>query len=174
MRDRLGAPGLLPGAQSTLDRHLTPGANPASMGFAVPGDLTSIGGSATTAFLGRLRRPDTTAGDNVFMYRATARRRHDPRREVAAVTVTDAQPRSGSTTISLIVAEPPAPPIEISEIQGARTSRRRSARPSTTRGIVIGKIGTSFYIQDPIRTGNAATSEGLSLRCDSDGRRLGR
>ena len=79
------------------------------------------------------------------------------------MTVTDAQSRSGSTTIALTVAEPPAPPIEISEIQGAAHLSPKVGTTVTTTGIVIGKIGSSFYIQDPTPDANSDTSEGLQV-----------
>ena len=154
---------VLPGAQSTLTATVTPGANPASTGIAVSGDLTSIGGSATTAFLDDGLGFDTTANDNIFTYRATVAGATTPGAKSLPVTVTDAQSRSGSTTIELTVAEPPAPPIEISEIQGAAHLSPKVGTTQTTTGIVIGKIGSSFYIQDPTPDPNSDTSEGLQV-----------
>ncbi len=154
---------VLPGAQSTLTATVTPGANPTSTGISVSGDLTSIGGSATTAFADDGLGFDATANDNVFTYRATVAGGTAPGAKSLPVTVTDAQSRSGSTTIALTVAEPPAPPIEISEIQGAAHISPKVGTTVTTTGIVIGKIGSSFYLQDPTPDLNSATSEGLQV-----------
>ena len=77
--------------------------------------------------------------------------------------VTDAQERMAGATIALTVAEPPAPPIEISEIQGAAHLSPHNGDTVTTTGIVIGKIGSSFYIQDPTPDANPDTSEGLQV-----------
>ena len=77
--------------------------------------------------------------------------------------ITDAQERMAGATIALTVAEPPAPPIEISEIQGAAHLSPRNGDTVTTTGIVIGKIGSSFYIQDPTPDANPDTSEGLQV-----------
>ena len=134
---------------TTLTVTVTPGANPTSTGISVSGDLTAIGGSATTAFADDGVAPDVTAGDNIFSYGATVPAGTTPGAKSLPVTATDAQARSGSTTIALTVAEPPAPPIEISEIQGAAHISPKVGTTVTTTGIVIGKIGSSFYIQDP-------------------------
>ena len=77
--------------------------------------------------------------------------------------VTDAQERMAGAPIALTVAEPPAPPIEISEIQGAAHLSPHNGETVTTTGIVIGKIGSSFYIQDPTPDANPDTSEGLQV-----------
>ena len=77
--------------------------------------------------------------------------------------VTDAQERTAGAPIALTVAEPPAPPIEISEIQGAAHLSPHNGETVTTTGIVIGKIGSSFYIQDPTPDANPDTSEGLQV-----------
>ena len=134
---------MLPGAQTTLTATVTPGANPTSTGISVTGDLTAIGGSATTAFADDGVAFDAAAGDNVFTYRATVPPATTPGAKSLPVTATDAQARSGSATIALTVAEPPAPPIEISEIQGAAHLSPKVGTTVTTTGIVIGKFGSA-------------------------------
>ena len=154
---------VLPGAQTTLTVTVTPGANPTSTGISVAGNLTSIGGSATQAFADDGVGADVAAGDNVFTYRATVAAATTPGSKSLPVTASDAQSRSGSATIALTVAEPPPPAIEISEIQGAAHISPRNGQTVSTTGIVIGKFGSSFYIQDPTPDANPDTSEGLQV-----------
>jgi hypothetical protein len=56
-----------------------------------------------------------------------------------------------------------APPIEISEIQGAAHLSPRNGDTVPTTGVLIGKIGSSFYIQDPTPDANSETSDGLQV-----------
>ena len=154
---------VLPGAQTTLSVTVTPGANPTSTGISVSGDLTLIGGSATTAFADDGLGADAAAGDNVFTYRATVPPTTTPGTRLLDVTARDAELRSGSTTISLLVESPPPPLVAIHTIQGAAHISPRLGELVATRGIVTGKIGSSFYIQDPDPDGDAATSEGIQI-----------
>ncbi len=154
---------LLPGAQTTLTATVTPGANPTSTGLGVTGDLTSIGGSATQTFADDGVSPDAVAGDNVFTYLATVTAATSPGSKSLPVTATDAQLRSGSATISLLVEAPPVPVIAIREIQGAAHISPRVNEIVATRGIVTAKIGSSFYIQDASPDLDPATSEGIQV-----------
>ena len=117
---------------------VTPGANPTSTDITVIGDLTAIGGSDTqpssTTARTATRSPATTSSRT-----SADRRRRDHCRAQRACrpSVTDAQEPDGRRrAIALTVAEPPAAPIEISEIQGAAhisppQRRRRSPRPAS-------------------------------------------
>ena len=168
-------PSVLPGAQTTFSVTVTPGTNPTSTGLSVAGDLTLIGGSATTAFLDDGVAPDAAAGDNVFTYRATVPPTTTPGTKLLDVTARDAQSRSGSTTITLLVESPPPPLIAIHTIQGAAHLSPRLGELVATHGIVTGKIGSSFYIQDP-DSGRRRRHVGgdPDLRRDCDERRLRR
>ncbi len=97
----------LVGSTTLLTVDVIPGANPASTGLTVTGDLTGIGGSATQTFYDDGTNGDVTIGDNRFSYNAT----------IGAVgggaktlpfTVADAQLRSTTGNISYFVAAPPA------------------------------------------------------------------
>lgn len=103
------------------------------------------------------------AGNNVFSYGATVAAATIPGAKSLPVAIADAEERNGSTRIALTVSEPPAPPIEISEIQGAAHLSPRNGDTVTTTGVVIGKIGSSFYIQDPTPDANPETSDGLQV-----------
>ena len=102
---------LLAGKDTVLTVNVTPGANPASTGLAVTADLSSIGGSSTQAFSG---------SGNTFTFTATVAMGTTPGVKTLPVQITDAQNRSGSTTITLTVESPP-PPVDhivISQIYG--------------------------------------------------------
>ena len=128
------------------------------------------------AFLDDGVGPDAAAGDNVFTYRATVPPTTTPGTKLLDVTARDAQSRSGSTTIALLVESPPPPLIAIQHDPGRRAHlAAASAQLVATHGIVTGKIGTSFYIQDPdpdARRGHVGGDPGL--RRDRDERGLRR
>ena len=154
---------VLAGGSTLLTVAVTPGANPTSTDISVIGDLSEIGGSDTQAFFDDGTNGDAVAGNNVFSYGATVAAGTTPGAKSLPVVVTDAQERMAGATIALTVAEPPAAPIEISEIQGAAHLSPHNGETVTTTGIVIGKIGSSFYIQDPTPDANPDTSEGLQV-----------
>ena len=154
---------VLAGGSTLLTVAVTPGANPTSTEITVVGDLTQIGGSDTQLFSDDGTNGDAVAGNNVFSHSATVAPATAPGAKSLPVLVTDAQERMVESTIGLTVAELPAAPIEISEIQGAAHLSPRNGDRVTTTGIVIGKIGSSFYIQDPTPDANPDTSEGLQV-----------
>ncbi|MBY0308400.1 MAG: pre-peptidase C-terminal domain-containing protein [Phycisphaerales bacterium] len=59
------------GGQFLLTVNVTPGVNPNSTGVSVVGDLSGVGGSATTAFNDNGLNGDVTAGDNIYSYLVT-------------------------------------------------------------------------------------------------------
>ncbi|HZS08970.1 MAG TPA: lamin tail domain-containing protein [Blastocatellia bacterium] len=110
---------LVAGGSTLLTVNVTPGTNPASTGIAVTGNLTSIGGSASQQFFDNGTNGDVTAGDNVFSFQATVAAGTTPGAKTLPITITDAQARTGSTTISLTVQSPPPPTtIKISQVYG--------------------------------------------------------
>jgi predicted extracellular nuclease len=151
------------GAGSLLTVTVTPGSNPVSTGIAVTGDLSAIGGSSTQSFFDDGTNGDAVAGNNVFSFGATVAAGTAPGAKSLPFGIADAEARSGSGAIALTVAEPPPPPIEISEIQGAAHLSPHNGETVSTTGIVIGKIASSFYIQDPTPDANPDTSEGLQV-----------
>ena len=81
------------------------------------------------------------------------------------IVIADAEARSGSATITLTVeaAPPPPPLVEISEIQGAGHLSPHNLETLTVTGVVTGKFGSSFYLQDPTPDASSDTSEGLQV-----------
>ncbi len=158
-------PGSVPaGANTLLTVAVTPGTNPASTEITVIGDLSQIGGSDTQAFFDDGTNGDAVAGNNVFSYGATVASattpgaKSLPGRDRGRPGADSRRRRSRSRSRSRRL-----PPIEISEIQGAAHLSPRNGDTVTTTGIVIGKIGSSFYIQDPTPDANPDTSEGLQV-----------
>jgi uncharacterized repeat protein (TIGR01451 family) len=93
-----------------------PGSNPPSTGIAVNGDLTAIGGSSMQAFFDDGTNGDATAGDHIFSFLATVPGMTSPGLKVLPVTITDAQSRSGTASISLSVQGPAQ--VVISQVYG--------------------------------------------------------
>jgi hypothetical protein len=89
-----------------LTATITPGANPPSTGLAVVGNLSSIGGSTAQPFFDDGTHGDVTAGDNVHSFQATVSSSTTGGSKSLPVTVTDAQARTGSTSITLTVGPP--------------------------------------------------------------------
>lgn len=112
---------VLPGGSSTLTVTVTPGANPASSGLTVTADLSAIGGSASQQFFDDgVSGGDAVAGDNIFTYAAAVSSLTSGGAKSLPFTVTDAQSRSGSGSISLTIQQPP-PPVDhlvISQLYG--------------------------------------------------------
>ncbi len=88
---------------------VTPGTNPASTGLAVTGDLTSIGGSAVSAFHDDGLGGDATPGDNVFSYSATISAATSGGAKSLPVAISDSQGRNAGANIPLTVTLPTAP-----------------------------------------------------------------
>ena len=105
-----------PGGTTLLTVVVTPGANPASTGITVTGDLSSIGGSATQQFFDDGTNGDVAAGDNTFSFQATVSGGSTLGAKTLPIAIADGQGRNGATTISLIVQVPPQ--VVISQVYG--------------------------------------------------------
>src|SRR5205807_3977613 len=90
------------GNSTTLTVNVTPGANPTSTGIAVRADLSSIGGSNSQTF--------TDNGGNSFSFAATVSGNTTAGGKSLPVTITDAQSRTGTTSITLTVTASSTPP----------------------------------------------------------------
>jgi DNA/RNA endonuclease G (NUC1) len=101
---------LFPGSSTLLTVSVTPGTNPTSTGLAVTADLSSIGGSANQSLSGN---------GNTFTFTATVSNATTPGNKTLPFTITDAQSRSGSGSISLTVKTAPPPnDVVISQVYG--------------------------------------------------------
>jgi predicted extracellular nuclease len=148
-----------PGNSTTLSATVTPGANPVSSGLAVACTLTAIGGGASVSL------PSPTFSTDYTVPAGTA-----PSTYVLPCTVSDAQSRSSSFSISLTVQAPPAPFHRIYEITGPGTSSPLLGQAVNTRGVVTGiRAATSsvrgFYVESLAadRDADPNTSEGVLI-----------
>jgi Bacterial Ig-like domain (group 3)/Lamin Tail Domain len=98
------------GNSTLLTVSVTPGANPVSTGLAVSANLSSVGGSAAQQFFDDGTHGDAIAGDNVFSFQATVPAATTAGLKTIRATITDAQSRSGSASISLNVTPSSTPP----------------------------------------------------------------
>lgn len=112
---------VLPGESSTLTVAVTPGTNPSSTGLTVTADLSAIGGSASQQFFDDgTNGGDAIASDNVFTHTAVVAALTAPGAKSLPFSISDAQSRSASGSISLTVQQPP-PPVDhlvISQLYG--------------------------------------------------------
>lgn len=104
---------------TTLTVTVTPGTTPASTGLQVSADLSSIGGSSAQPFFNDGTNGDVTAGDNKFTVTTLVGAGTTAGPKSIAATVTDAQGRSGTATIALIVLGPAPRGVVVSQIYGA-------------------------------------------------------
>ena len=168
-----------PGGSTLVTVTVTPGTNPASTEVTVTADLTSIGGSATTALLDDGTAPDATAGDGVYSATATVDVATAAGPKSLPFTVTDAENRSGAGTIGLTVT--PLDPCEaadvtIGSVQGSGPAVTTTSTV-TVQGVVVGDYeGASpnlrgFYVQDA-GDGDAATSDAIFVFEGDNGNRV--
>jgi uncharacterized protein len=153
---------LAAGGSTLLTVAVTPGAFPPSTGLVVSANLTAIGGLAGQTFFDDGTNGDVTAGDNVFSYQATVAGGTSAGTKSLPVTITDAESRTGTTTITLTV-EPPV--VAIHDIQGSGLSSPYAGQLVATTGIVTGVKYNGFFIQTPDADGDGDgdpnTSEGI-------------
>ncbi|HZW07185.1 MAG TPA: GC-type dockerin domain-anchored protein [Phycisphaerales bacterium] len=126
---------------------VVPGGNPASTGLTVVGDLSSVGGSATAAFHDDGLNGDATAGDNVFSFQHTFPAVAADNIYSLPVTVTDAQSRTASATISA-AALAPVTWDETANGAGDAGQDLASAQSPTGTGTALSVITGSFAAND--------------------------
>jgi endonuclease G len=108
------APGNVEAGTSTLlTVRVNPATNPSSTGITVVGDLTSIGGSATQMFFDNGTNGDVTPGDNVFSFSALVPVATSTGSKVLPISVSDAQARTASTSIGLVVSGTSDPQVHL-------------------------------------------------------------
>lgn len=89
---------------STLVRvNVIPGSSPASTGIAATADFSSVGASASQILYDNGTNGDVTAGDNIFSYSLTIPSGATGGSKTLSATVTDAQSRTASASVSITV-----------------------------------------------------------------------
>jgi predicted extracellular nuclease len=133
------------GQSTLLTVDVTPGQNPPSTGLEVICDLSTVGGSATQPLFDDGFNGDVTAGDNTFSYLATPTIDMSMSSYAFPCSISDAEARTGTTSISLGVIFP------IGTVNGAvgdtddGTAHRSPFAPSSGNG-----SGQTVYIQGVI------------------------
>ena len=153
---------VIQGGTTLLTVLVTPGANPTSTGIVVSGDLSSIGGSATEPFFDDGTNGDVTAGNNTFSFSTVVTVSTTPGTKSLPISISDAQGRSGSATITLVVTAAPLN-LSIHDIQGPGDTSPVTGRLVSTTGIVTAVVSNGFFIQNPDNAVDADpnTSEGV-------------
>jgi uncharacterized protein len=153
---------VIQGGTTLLTVLVTPGANPTSTGIVVSGDLSSIGGSATEPFFDDGTNGDATAGNNTFSFSTVVTINTTPGTKSLPISISDAQGRSGSATISLTVTTAPLN-LSIHDIQGPGDTSPVVGKLVSTTGIVTAVVSNGFFIQNPDNAVDADpnTSEGV-------------
>jgi uncharacterized protein len=153
---------VIQGGTTLLTVLVTPGANPTSTGIVVSGDLSSIGGSATEPFFDNGTNGDVTAGNNTFSFSTVVTINTTPGTKSLPISISDAQGRSGSATISLTVTTAPLN-LPIHDIQGPGDTSPVAGKLVSTTGIVTAVVSNGFFIQNPDNAVDADpnTSEGV-------------
>lgn len=143
-----------------LEVAVTAGANPVSTGLSVTVDLTPIAGGGTLPLLDDGSSGDAAAGDGVFSATTLVPATSSSGQKTLTATITDAQARSNTASISLVVFDQP---IAIHEIQGAGSTSPLEGQLVTTTGIVTARRDNGFFLQTPDAEsdGDPGTSDGL-------------
>jgi uncharacterized repeat protein (TIGR01451 family) len=107
-------PSVPPGGVSLLTVNVTPGQNPPSTGITVVANLSTIGLSASQAFLDDgATNGDVAAGDGIYSYSATVNGATPLGPKSLPVVIADAQARSSNATINLNIQSASAPPTPV-------------------------------------------------------------
>lgn len=155
------------GTSTLLTVGVTPvaGGTTPSTGIVVSADLTSLGGSSSTAFYDDGSNGDVTANDNIFSYTAAAPSSGTSGALSVPVSVRDAQLRTTTTTIGLTLVVP-APVVSIPAIQAAKPSPY-TGQAITTSGIVIGVKSGGFWIESKVVDPNSTVAQGAYVYAGS-------
>jgi predicted extracellular nuclease len=145
------------GDTTLLTVTVTPGTNPDSTDLAVSADLTAIA-AGTADFVDDGSGGDVTAGDNVFSHTATVGAVVAGNKVITA-DISDAEGRTGSAQITLVVEGAPS---QIWEIQGAsHLSDLDGEEVFGVEGVVTAVSGNGFWMTDPTPDDDLATSDGI-------------
>jgi predicted extracellular nuclease len=146
------------GGSSLLTVAVTPGSNPDSTGLSVSCDLSAIGGSSSQPFFDDGTNGDVTAGDDTFSYQATVAANTAASLNNLLCTVSDAEARTGSASISLSVILP------IGTVQGSVSDTDNGATfasPYVGQTVVIQGV---IYEKIIARTSSGSSTYGFFIQ----------
>jgi predicted extracellular nuclease len=143
---------------------VTPGTNPASSGISAVVNLSGVGDGSAQPLFDDGTHGDAFAGDNTFSFSYTIPANTAPGNKSLLATISDAQLRQTTATISLSVTPPPPPAVAIHDIQGSGTTSPFVGQLVTTTGIVTAvRFNNGFFMQTPdaLADSDPNTSEGI-------------
>jgi predicted extracellular nuclease len=154
---------LEPGQTLTVFGMVAPGTIPPSSGITVEGDLSAVGGSATTPLADNGVFPDLVANDRLFTTQHLLPNSQPLGAHQVSLTVRDAQGRSASQSASVTVNPPPVI-YRPHEVQGAGAASPFPVGSSViVRGVVTARKFNGFFLQTEagMEDADPQTSEGL-------------
>ena len=140
---------------------VTRGAMPTSTGLQVMANLAPLGWSSTQVLYDDGTNGDAVAGDNIFSYLLAAVSA-DPGTHAVAVLVTDAQSRSGSDTVDVVVEAMPIIYLP-HDLQGAGQTSPLLGELVAVDGVVTARRSDGLFIQTApgLEDSDPASSEAL-------------
>ena len=159
----VAAPSVEQGQPLTVFASVSPATVPLSMGITVMGDLSAVGGSATTPFADNGVAPDLVASDKIFTAEVSVPPGNPIGPRPITLTATDAQSRHASHTIAVNVTLPALMYVP-HEIQGGSSlSPLAIGELVSVRGVITGRTLNGFFLQTEVgnEDSDPNTSEGL-------------
>src|SRR6185436_8906590 len=151
------------GEQIRIQATVTPGTLPLSSNIQVTGDLSAIGGSASTVFADDGVSPDAQPNDNKFTAAVIVPQGNPLGAQSITLTATDQQGRRATRNSSVNVTLPALLYLP-HEIQGAgATTPIALGEPVLVRGVVTALKANGFFLQTEggLEDADPNTSEGL-------------
>jgi hypothetical protein len=142
---------------------VSPATVPLSMGIAVTGDLSAVGGSATTPFADNGVAPDLLANDNTFTAEVMVPAGNPIGPRPITLTATDAQSHQASHTVAVNVTLPALMYLPHEVQGGGALSPVAIGDRVLVRGVVTGRKLNGFFLQTEAgnEDSDPNTSEGL-------------
>ncbi|HXI93524.1 MAG TPA: HYR domain-containing protein [Blastocatellia bacterium] len=158
------------GGSTLLTITASPGANPASTGIKVTGNLSAIGGSPVQQFFDDGTQGDVTAADNVFSFQANVTGATTAGAKNIPIGVTDSQTRTGCASISLTVTTGSAPVRDgaFSGVPNQSAPQSLGLDDPQAMAVATASTGNDFAIARYEANGNLDTGFGSGGKVSTD------
>ena len=159
----LAAPAVEQGQPLTVFASVSPATVPLSTGIAVTGDLSAVGGSATTPFADNGVSPDLIANDRTFTAEVLVPAGNPIGPRQITLTATDAQSRQKSHSVAVNVTLPALMYLPHQIQGGSGLSPIATGELVSVRGVVTSRTLNGFFLQTEVgnEDSDLNTSEGL-------------
>ena len=157
------APSVPQGEDLVVFGLVVPGTVPPSSGVTVTGDLSALGGSASTTLFDDGLAPDLVANDGIYTTSVNVPLTNPLGPQAVTLSASDAQGRNATHTIPITV-NPPAVVYLPHQVQGSGAlSPLALGDSASVRGVVTARKSNGFFLQTDAgaEDGDPATSEGL-------------